>query len=89
MSQPDSKPYILIIDSDGTNLVRLTQDQSNNDYPIWTTDGKHILFVSNRSGTNEIYIMNPDGSDVQAITKGLDVDLQRVVPVIYYGGTGQ
>jgi dipeptidyl aminopeptidase/acylaminoacyl peptidase len=42
--------------------------EGNNDRPRWMPDGKRIVFVSSRSGTSQIWSMNPDGSDPQALT---------------------
>jgi Tol biopolymer transport system component len=34
----------------------------------WSPDGSRIAFTSNRDGNSEIYLMNPDGSDVVRLT---------------------
>lgn len=40
-----------------------------NDYsPMWSPDGKQIVFSSTRSGNFQIYVMNADGSDVRRLT---------------------
>jgi WD40-like Beta Propeller Repeat len=36
----------------------------------WSPDGRKIAFVSNRTGTYEIYVMNADGSGVSQLTRG-------------------
>jgi Tol biopolymer transport system component len=61
---------ILVINSNGTNLQRLTtSSKSGNGWnlaPTWSPDGSKILFSTNRemAGAQPIlYIMNADGSD--------------------------
>lgn len=36
--------------------------------PNWSTDGKHIAFLSNRDGKNQVYIMNRNGGEAKKIT---------------------
>jgi Tol biopolymer transport system component len=45
-------------------LTRLTFDDTSESAPIWTPDGKRILFVSNRDGANGIYWKPADGTGV-------------------------
>ncbi|MBN1221563.1 MAG: PD40 domain-containing protein [Anaerolineae bacterium] len=60
---------ILLINSDGSNLVNLTNNRDILDlYPTWSPNGKQIAFVSDRDGNNEIYVMNADGSRVTRLT---------------------
>jgi len=40
-----------------------------NDFPRWSPDGSKILFLSNRLGTQDIWIMNQDGSDQAPVTQ--------------------
>ena len=68
VSDRDGNYEIYVMDIDGSNLVRLT---NNNDYdcePVWSPDGHKIAFVSRRDGTDQIYIMNADGSDQTRLT---------------------
>lgn len=65
----DNDDEIFIIDADGNNLTRLTDNTGTNDnYPDWSPDGDKIVFASDRGGTTEIYTMDPDGSNIQQIT---------------------
>jgi len=36
--------------------------------PAWSPDGRRIAFASSRDGPPELYVMNPDGSDVVRVT---------------------
>jgi TolB protein len=51
----------------GGAVWRLT-DQGDNEDPCWSSDGLHLAFCSNRTGTYELYTMNFDGSDQKRIT---------------------
>lgn len=67
---------IFVMDADGKDkgLKRLTSafkpngKRANNESPSWSPDGRHIMFVSDRTGTNQIYIINPDGTNERRIT---------------------
>jgi dipeptidyl aminopeptidase/acylaminoacyl peptidase len=41
--------------------------------PRWSPDGQWIVFVSNKSGNNEIWLIHPDGTGAEQVTaNGLD-----------------
>lgn len=56
---------------DGTGLKRLTDAKGYDAEGSYSPDGKHIVFCSNRSGTEnlELYIMDSDGKNVRQLTK--------------------
>jgi len=56
---------IFIMDSDGGNVKRLT-NEGDNKQPSFSPDGSKIVFISDPD--NEIYIMNRDGSNKKRIT---------------------
>lgn len=58
---------VFVMNSDGTNVVNLTQGQSGG-YPAWSPDGTQIAFHSSRSGYNQIYVVNADGSGLRQVT---------------------
>ena len=47
----------------GTGSQQLTDDPThrNNDDPTWSPDGTKIIFSTDRSGKNELWIMDRDG----------------------------
>jgi Tol biopolymer transport system component len=64
----DPTENIFIVDVDGKNLAKLTNDtEIANGGATWSPDGNLIAFASNRDGTSKIYIMNADGSNQHTI----------------------
>jgi Tol biopolymer transport system component len=55
---------IYVVNSDGTNLTRLTSDTTiSNLYPEWSPDGRKIVYVQHSSSGYAIYAMNSDGTN--------------------------
>lgn len=65
---------IFVMNLDGSGLLRLSSARktngkwSNNEDPAFSPDGRHILFISDRTGTKQIYLVNIDGSNERRIT---------------------
>jgi Tol biopolymer transport system component len=73
---------IYIMDADGSNQTRLTNNKASDDSPSWSPDGKKVLFSSwPGSGPALIYVMNPDGSEPTRLTKTLSSDNSEHWPV--------
>jgi tol-pal system beta propeller repeat protein TolB len=53
---------IYTMDSDGTNVQRITYGKSYNGNISWSPDGSEIVFESDRTGDREIFKINADGS---------------------------
>lgn len=68
MSERDGNRDLYIMDLEGNDIVRLTDDPGYDYEPAWSPDGEHIAFVSRRSGQSQIYIMDTDGSNVVQLT---------------------
>ena len=58
---------------DPSSYRRLTEQGTELD-PKWSPDGTRIVFASRRTGNYDVYVMNADGSDQQAITSNPAVD---------------
>jgi TolB protein len=59
---------IYTIHADGSELNNLTNNPLRDANPIWSRDGKRIVFESDRTGVTQIFIMNADGSNVIQLT---------------------
>ena len=76
-SNRDGDAEIYVIDADGGNLQRLTNNPLNDRDPSWSPDGERIVFSARRDGhfenelaiTYEIYVMDADGGNQQRFTE--------------------
>lgn len=61
----DPQEDIALISPNGHDIRRLTNDSFSDRLPKWSSDGKFITFLSNRSGQFETWAIKPDGSDLR------------------------
>jgi hypothetical protein len=60
---------IVVSASDGSSPIRLTRNKSEDCQPSFSPDDQWILFISNRDGNKEIYVMKADcGTDQTRLT---------------------
>ncbi|MDH4164319.1 MAG: hypothetical protein OEW15_16775 [Nitrospirota bacterium] len=68
-------PYdIYIANADGSDPKPLTDNPKYDAEPVVTSDGKRIVFGSQRDGDFDIYSMNSDGTDVRRLTDRMGYD---------------
>jgi Tol biopolymer transport system component len=75
-SDRDGNLEIYVMNSNGGNIRRLTDNPAKDEYPTWSPDGQWIAFHSDRDDDFEIYIMRPDGSDLRQLTDNDDNDME-------------
>src|ERR1700733_13137812 len=46
---------------DGSSIRQLTSNPENDTDPQWSADGKWVYFMSSRSGSSQVWRINPDG----------------------------
>ncbi len=67
-SERGGRPMIYVMNSDGSNVKRLTYKGSYNSSPSWSPDGKKIAFAAQDSANFDIFVMDADGSNIKRIT---------------------
>jgi tricorn protease len=71
-----ARGQILTIATDRGDITRVAPDRmaSRNQAPKWSSDGKYLAFVSDRSGRDEVWISDPEGKSPKKIT---DLDNEK------------
>jgi dipeptidyl aminopeptidase/acylaminoacyl peptidase len=63
---------IYVMDTDGSNVVRLTDDPASEYQPVWSPDGGMIAFARSLGDRQlshpAIFTMDPDGTDVRQVS---------------------
>ena len=59
---------IWLLNKAGRPVLNLTHDESDDLDPSWSPDGSMLAFVSDRSGSPQIYVVGVDGSGLQRLT---------------------
>ncbi len=67
----DNVTDLYSMNPDGSNRVQLTANAgTDNEYPVVSSDGRHIIFTSNRTGSSQIWRMDIDGRNQKQLTFG-------------------
>jgi TolB protein len=78
---------VWVANADGSNPRQITSLGGANFAPVFTPDGKKIIFSSNyespRSGAFDLFLINPDGSGLEKVTTHPDFDS---FPMFSYDG---
>jgi len=64
-SNADGDNEIYLLNSQG--LLQLTHNTWNDEYPVWSPDGRKIAFSANPKGNSDLFIMSADGSGITPI----------------------
>jgi Tol biopolymer transport system component len=74
VSDRDGNHEIYVMNADGSNQRRLTNNSATDTGPRWSPDGARIAFTSNRNGDYEIYVMDAGGGHVVQLTHDAGFD---------------
>src|SRR5688500_6853871 len=56
------------VPSTGGAALRITSHPTDDLHSAWSRDGKRVAFVSNRSGSTNLHMMNADGTGLRQVT---------------------
>jgi len=59
---------ICVMNADGSNQVQLTDNSVQDLTPSWSPDGQHMVFSRQVAGTQQLFVMKADGTEVAPIT---------------------
>lgn len=62
------KKEIYVVDYDGHNLKRLTNDKSIALFPRWSPDGNKICYTTYKDKNPDLFVMNADGTGVRPLS---------------------
>ena len=65
----NKKPVqVFTVPLEGGTPRQITQDGESNQRPRWSPDSKRIAYLSDRGGSSQIWMMDPDGGNAKQIT---------------------
>lgn len=83
---------IFLLHGDGSRETRLVEHAAHDRLPIWTPDGKGVLFTSDRSGVNSLWMIRVDEGRPRGAAVLVKPDVGQSVPLgftrngaYYYG----
>ena len=77
----DTTEDLVVMRTDGTGRLRLTNDRFKDRFGSWSPDSSTIYFASDRSGQYEVWRIRSDGSGLERITEG-DTSRQFSRPLV-------
>jgi Tol biopolymer transport system component len=72
----DFRSELFLVNSDGTNVRRLTEPPNSDTDPLWSPDGRRIAFQRFGAGTVGLYQMSRDGTDPVLLAPDIGIALQ-------------
>ena len=73
--------------SQGGKAQQITSNPAYDSYPVWSKDGKHIAFASNRKGSLDVWVVSREGGSPRRLTthsgKELPVAFLNDTTVLY------
>ena len=73
--------HVYVLAADGSSEVDLTATSGIHENPVWTADGSHVLFLSNRSGSFDLWAVAMANGKPTGAPVVVQRNIGRVVPV--------
>jgi Tol biopolymer transport system component len=77
---------VLLLATRGGHEARLVEHPANDFFPIWTQDGRRIVFTSDRTGTMGIWALSVADGIAQGVPELLRADMGKSWPVRFTSG---
>ena len=68
LAEGKSKTEVYLMDADGNNIRKLTDNPAADNHPRWSPDGKSLLFLSTRHEGLQAWLLPLDGGDPVQMT---------------------
>ncbi len=68
IDQNRTNSELFLMDIDGSNKKQLTRDNYRQGNPQWIERGEKIAYLTNKSGSSQIWTMNADGTNATQLT---------------------
>jgi dipeptidyl aminopeptidase/acylaminoacyl peptidase len=65
----DRKSNIWVLDTRTRSVQRFTASAKSDRNPRWSPDGRTLAFLSDRAGSNQIYLMPSNGGEAETLTE--------------------
>ena len=78
---------IVTVDRNGNEWRDVTNDEPFDRYVRWSPDGRRIAFASDRNGGGEVWLSNPDGTNLRQLTFDQNPEFASGFPVWSPDGT--
>src|SRR5215217_85394 len=74
VSNRDGNDEIYMMESDGSNVTRLTYNNVPDGRASWSANGNHIAFASGPVGARDIFVLNANGEGLRNVTNTPNAD---------------
>jgi len=69
VEQNKSNNELYVMNTDGTDVRRLTETPQSEGQAVWIDGGRRIAFVAEKDGKPQMWVMNADGSNRHVVTR--------------------